>query len=519
MTSPLPLFFCFVTYLLSLSLCSASEALPPHHKDLSLWLDASDPSSFVLDEALRISQWKDRRDNGIFATSKHPPQLKKDAFGGRDIVRFEGRQSMSISRILEGVKDATVFVVFRRPEDLAGEREWQKVITNVQGNRGVSLDTGKNAGKIPVKVMRGSFHSEIGPDLQLGSSHPAGWGELSGEIAEVLVYRRTFLVEEPMGKIVRYLENKWGFKEDRSNDWTHVGPLPASPRRLVETLPLSDQANEGGWQPFHEMWDEFDQPSLDSGKWWDHNPNWYGRPPARYLAREVKLGGGEMQLTMSKDPSLLVEKFYGNEVYENYSSGTIKSKKPVLYGYFEIESRAMASAASSAWWFSGHSSEIGKPKAEHKLEIDVFELGGKSPGREHDFAMNLHVFRTPESRRHWNRGGEWEAPFKFADDFHVFGLEWTEEFIRYYVDGVMVRSVKNEAWHAPMYMIFDSETMGDWLGMPKDEDLPSTFRVKYVRAWKNKETRPEWWKLYKMRTYPKNKPSPVTKYVRKMAGK
>jgi len=69
--------------------------------------------------------------------------------------------------------------------------------------------------------------------------------------------------------------------------------------------------------------------------------------------------------------------------------------------------------------------------------------------------MNLHVFQTPESRRHWNRGGEWEAPFKFADDYHVFGLEWGPKTIRYFVDGSLVRSVKNDAWHAPMFMLFD----------------------------------------------------------------
>jgi len=33
-------------------------------------------------------------------------------------------------------------------------------------------------------------------------------------------------------------------------------------------------------------------------------------------------------------------------------------------------------------------------------------------------------------------------------------------------------------------LTFDSETMPEWMGMPKDEDLPSTFSVEYVRAWK-----------------------------------
>ena len=52
------------------------------------------------------------------------------------------------------------------------------------------------------------------------------------------------------------------------------------------------------------------------------------------------------------------------------------------------------------------------------------------------------------------------------------------------MDGVLVRSVENTHWHQPLYLIFDSETMPEWFGMPDDKDLPSTFSVEYVRAWK-----------------------------------
>jgi hypothetical protein len=36
----------------------------------------------------------------------------------------------------------------------------------------------------------------------------------------------------------------------------------------------------------------------------------------------------------------------------------------------------------------------------------------------------------------------------------------------------------------PLCLIFDSETMPNWFGMPEDADLPSTFSVEYVWAWK-----------------------------------
>ena len=120
-------------------------------------------------------------------------------------------------------------------------------------------------------------------------------------------------------------------------------------------------------------------------------------------------------------------------------------------------------------------------------EIDVFEIGGKAKGYEHKYNMNLHVFKTPQEKKHWSVGGVWVAPWRLADDYHVYGLEWTLEEIKYFVDGVLVRSVENTHWHQPLFMIFDSETMPNWFGMPKDEDLPSTYSVEYVRAWKKQD--------------------------------
>jgi len=53
------------------------------------------------------------------------------------------------------------------------------------------------------------------------------------------------------------------------------------------------------------------------------------------------------------------------------------------------------------------------------------------------------------------------------------------------VDGQLVHTVQNTHWRQPLYLIFDSETMPEWFGMPEDADLPSTFSIEYVRAWKH----------------------------------
>lgn len=494
---------------------SALAAEGPRKDGLILWLDASDSTTRQVSESNGVVLVKDKSGKGHNATSKLGPWIIPNGLGKSDVFRFEKNQSLTIPGVLKSRDKVTVFIVFRRGEDLSGKQPWQKVISSGDAKEGVFMHTGGTSEALSARVLRATYHGFKGENLYVGKGGPDEHPSLRGDIAEILVYDRDFYVESQMQEVVTYLEKKWNFAEDRENHWTHVGPLPEKPGRVTRGLPLSDQSNNGQWTKHEAMWDEFEGRELDDAKWWDHNPSWYGRAPARYLARDVAVADGELRITMQRDDSLPAKKFYRDEVYENYSSGTIKSKNHTVYGYFEIEAMPMASAASSAWWFTGTSWDDDK-KGNYSQEIDVFEIGGKSIGREKTYSMNLHIFQTPEAKQHWNRGGEWEAPFRFIDDFHVFGLEWTPDVIRYYVDGMMVRSVKNDAWHGPMQMIFDSETMNDWLGAPKDEDLPSIFRVKYVRAWKNSATETNWKERYQVKD--PTKPTGISRYVREMEG-
>jgi len=305
-----------------------------------------------------------------------------------------------------------------------------------------------------------------------------------------------------------------GVKIDTETDWTLPSPHLASPKRTNERYPLSDQPNKGQWEKWEPLWDEFNGAKLDDSKWWDHNPRWYGRAPSRYLSQNVTQKNGEMGITMTFDPTLPEGAFYGTPSYRDYGAASVAAKSAVRYGYFEVRAKAMNSAGSSAFWLSG--SAVDSKGASYTTEIDVFELGGKAPGYERKYNMNAHVFKHPQSGdKHFNVGAVWQAPFRFADDYHVYGLEWTPDFIRYYVDGALVRSMKNTHWHSPMTLLFDSETMGDWLGVPEAKDLPSTFYTDYIRVWKNAATDSDWTREFTLPNDPA-KPTDITKYVHSM---
>jgi beta-glucanase (GH16 family) len=257
--------------------------------------------------------------------------------------------------------------------------------------------------------------------------------------------------------------------------WNRTGPLGETPRRTTQDYPLSDQQNSAGWRKFPPMWDEFDGSEIDTHKWVLGMYWWKGRQPALFSKENVTQADGKLQLTMRKEK---VSEEFTSLGYRDYTSAAIHTKARSSYGYYEVKAKPMNSGGSSSFWFQQDSDPA------WATEIDVFEIGGKAAGFERKYNMNLHVFRTPEKKEHWSIGGVWIAPWRFVDAYHVFGLDWTPKEITYYVDGVRVRSVENTHWHQPLFLIFDSETMPKWFGMPNDEDLPSTFCIEYVRAWK-----------------------------------
>ena len=250
-----------------------------------------------------------------------------------------------------------------------------------------------------------------------------------------------------------------------------------APQQEASTVDSFGPPKDGIWKPLPAFTDEFEGTALDPAKWHPSNPGWQGRQPAWFSPANVTVSDGKLHLTMRKEdlPNLPKD-------YHTWTSAAVQSKSTVLYGYFEIRAKPMRSHGSSAFWFYDNTPAIW-------TEIDVFEMGAASPGHERVVHMNAHVFHTPTEKEHWAKGSDWTAPFNLADDYHVYALNWSEEKLEYLVDGAVVRSMANTHWHQPLTLNFDSETMPDWFGLPKDDELPATFSIEYVRAWQREQQR------------------------------
>ena len=245
----------------------------------------------------------------------------------------------------------------------------------------------------------------------------------------------------------------------------------------AETRAQSCPLKHGRWEPYAPLTDEFDGDRLDETKWHPCNPQWKGRQPGFFSPKNVSVRDGMLHLTAKREdlPDL-------PKGYHTFTTAAVKGRTKVRYGYFEIRARAMDSHASSAFWFYDSTPEVWS-------EIDVFEIGARP--HPHRYYMNTHLFHTLVETVHWHKSRIWEAPYNLSQEFHAYGLEWDPDEIKFYVDGRVVRQDQNTHWHQLLTLNFDSETFPDWFGLPKGDDLPATFSVDYVRAWKRQDGPPD----------------------------
>jgi len=242
-------------------------------------------------------------------------------------------------------------------------------------------------------------------------------------------------------------------------------------------FPLSDQSNTQQWKLLKKYSDEFDEEQINEKRWYPNNPKWKGRKPTYFHGSNVSLEKGELVIKVNQ---------HGNEKLPEgftHTSGFIKSKKRFLYGYFEAEAKLMDAPWVSGFWMTN----VGK---DWWTEIDICE---NAPGLEynrHDLNSNIHVFKAPKDKgnvkKHFSRTKKYYFPVELQADYHTWGLEWTPEFIRFYIDGILFREAENTHWHQPLEVNFNCES-NKWFGaLPDNNRLDGEYHVKYFRVWKSK---------------------------------
>ena len=148
---------------------------------------------------------------------------------------------------------------------------------------------------------------------------------------------------------------------------------------------------------------------------------------------------------------------------------------------WRVKSKVGNAAITGAFWGIGY-----------EQELDVFEqMGNPKKGEKITASSSLATAHdwSPPAQRPTNVFQHVERlPFRVADDFHIYGADWGEDYLSLYIDGKLVHHFTQDDvgldWvlNNPMEVWLDSEIFF-WLGMPHKEELPVDFEIEYMRVW------------------------------------
>ena len=168
-------------------------------------------------------------------------------------------------------------------------------------------------------------------------------------------------------------------------------------------------------------------------------------------------------------------------------SARMNSRESWLYGYFEAAIWLPKGKGTwPAFWMMPDDQSKGWPACG---EIDIMEEVGVdanvTSSSIHCEAYN-HVKNTQKTASRNTAGAE--------NEYHVYALEWTADYIKSYVDGELLLEFRNDqagrdsTWpfNKKFYLTLNLAWGGDWGGYAGVDEsaLPCTMKVDYVRVYK-----------------------------------
>lgn len=213
---------------------------------------------------------------------------------------------------------------------------------------------------------------------------------------------------------------------------------------------------------------------------------WGNQELEYYTARSANLHveGGNLVMTALK------ETYTGNDgVTRDYTSARLNTSGRFAQAYGRFEARIKIPYGQGMWpafWMLGDdSTTIGWPGCG---EIDIMENIGREPAIVHG------TIHGPGYSGANGIGSSYSlSSGRFADDYHVFAVEWAPQQIRFYVDDRLyatrtpadLPTGTRWVYDHPFFVILDLAVGGGWPGNPDDTtSFPQKMLVDYVRVYR-----------------------------------
>ena len=230
--------------------------------------------------------------------------------------------------------------------------------------------------------------------------------------------------------------------------------------------------------------DEFDSNEIDRTKW-QLDVDYTGE-----TNNEMEIYTDRKENVYIENSCLVIAARKENYSGYHYTSARLKTKGLHSWTYGKVEARIKIPSGQGIWpafWMLGEDVlRIGWPECG---EIDIMENIGKRPETVRGTIHGPGYYRDEGIWVDYTKLGQ-----KFADNFHLFSIEWEPDQIRWYVDDhlfntLTVKDVPGKwVFDHPFFILLNVAVGGYWPGYPDETTLfPQFMRVDYVRVYSNQE--------------------------------
>ncbi len=263
-------------------------------------------------------------------------------------------------------------------------------------------------------------------------------------------------------------------------------PKPASGTPIPAGTGPDEYNFDGEWKL---IWsDEFDAEAgtpINSDYWTcELGGHGWGNAQLEYNTDRVEnvahAGDGHLAITARK------EDYRTNA----YTSARCNTMGKVEFTYGKVEARIKLPKGQGIWpafWMLGANfPEVGWPDSG---EIDIMEYVGKEPRSTHG------TIHGPGYSGSSGLGLRQIFDEPVADDFHIFGIEWEPDVIRWYVDGELFHTATPETLYGmgdwvfnhDFFLIINVAVGGYWPGNPDDTtEFPQQMLIDWIRVYQRR---------------------------------
>ncbi|NQT66440.1 MAG: family 16 glycosylhydrolase [Actinobacteria bacterium] len=321
------------------------------------------------------------------------------------------------------------------------------------------------------------------------------WTEYSEEgVFEITTDMQTYTYEFVMTH-ESDLEGRFLIDFGRSDSDVYIDNVfvwQKTPGEEPSSVPEEEVISEDIPEPAQGEWvliwnDEFDGTEINLDDWSFNigtgNNGWGNNELQYYTDRPENV--------RIEDNILVIEARKENYEDSEYTSARIKTEDKQSWAYGKIEARIKLPQGKGIWpafWMLGES--INTINWPYCGEIDVMEMIG---GGSNDSICHGTI--------HWDKDG-WTytggnttlSSGIFADDYHIFSIEWDKGAIRWFLDGKQyhAENITHEhqsELHDSFFIILNCAIGGNWPGSPSQSTVfPQKMYIDWIRVYQKVES-------------------------------